>query len=125
MSVFDKPSDNENTSANIPETQKYSENWLSDVARQSWEPELLISGIAIYLTLGIPNWLGVIFEYYDFHWKTSTEGIASQVSLLIYSGLLAGAYVLIVNFILHFAGRGVVGRHGGSAFSIPGWDSPG
>jgi hypothetical protein len=40
------------------EDEKQGKGWLKRVAEQSWEPELLISGLAIFATLQLPD----IFE---------------------------------------------------------------
>ncbi len=88
-----------------PEEGKKAENWIQEVASQSWEPELLISGVAIYLTLGLPDFLSYAFDYYVYHIVSEADGIEYSFVNLIYGVLYAVSYGLILTFVVHFALR--------------------
>lgn len=79
-------------------------NWLSDIAKQSWEPELLISGVAIYLTSSLPSFVQGWYTYYVYN--HSFDIFALEVlSALLYALADGASYILIATFIIHFAAR--------------------
>lgn len=87
------------------ENDKQAENWLKNVASQSYEPELLISGAAIYLTSNLPNLIEWVFDYYHQHLLSDSDSVDSILPILIYGFLKSNAYILIFTFLFHFVMR--------------------
>jgi hypothetical protein len=85
-------------------TEKHR-NWLQRVQEQSWEPEILISGIVLFALLQIPPLIKDVNVYLDVN------------SILIFSNgnvddtlaslLLAATYWLIIGFSTHLIGRSI------------------
>lgn len=91
-----KPEENE---------RKESRSWIDYVTEQSWEPELLISGLAIYATLQMPDLLRAMYRYYQYNLQSGSGILDEALPLLIYSVFTAVAYMLTVAFITHFVIR--------------------
>lgn len=79
--------------------------WLKRVSEQSWEPELLISGLAIYATLQLPDIFLKGLNYFRFNIQTGSSFLEEGLPEMIYSVFLAAAYLLTFTFILHFVVR--------------------
>lgn len=78
-------------------------NWLKKIQEESWQAELLISGIAIYGIIQLPeivhqfsDWLFTYLPFEDAIWG---------FSLLLY--LYIAAAVLLISFMVHFILRAV------------------
>lgn len=85
--------------------QKHSDQWIKEVAEQSWNPELLITGVAIYASTYLPILLDWLFTYYRINLMPDRSFVALSLPLLIYSAGTAMSYVLIFTFIFHFIAR--------------------
>lgn len=90
-----------------PEEDKstHDKNWLKEVALQSWEPELIISGVAIYLSSQLPQLFTDWFSYYSFNISTDSGGTIRMLTRLIYGVFVSSATLLIIAFVVHFAAR--------------------
>jgi hypothetical protein len=87
-----------------PATEE-AQDWLKDLAAKSWEPELIISGAAIYLTSGLPEWIDNAFHFYEINLAFGEE---VGVDMLATLGLLffkCAAYMLTIAFVTHFTLR--------------------
>lgn len=108
-------SESQNEPKNKLEASPDEKAWLKEISRQSWEPELLISGVAIYLTSNLPRLLAWAFEYYEYNFIPDYEGTEYTLTNLIYAVLNSSSIVLIATFILHFCMRafwvGMVGLY--------------
>lgn len=80
-------------------------NWLKRVAEQSWEPELLISGLAIYATSQLPDILKSGLEYYTFNLQSGVGFFDQALPLTIYGSFTTALEFLNFAFILHFVIR--------------------
>lgn len=85
--------------------RKKSEDWIQSVSDQSWEPELLISGLLIYATFLLPDLFFEGLEYYRYHLQTGTGTFDRMIPVLIYGILATIAYLLNIAFIIHFVTR--------------------
>jgi hypothetical protein len=95
----------DNQPSNENEVGKDSADWLKDVAGKSYEPELLISGAAIYLASGLPGAIEWIFDSYIHHGLADVDSLTASLPALIYAFLKSNAYILIFTFIFHFVLR--------------------
>ncbi len=88
-------------------------SWIQRVAEQSWEPELLISGLAIYATIQLPDYLGKGFQYFQYNLQSGTGFVDEFLPITIFSAFMAAITFLNYAFILHFVVRafwvGVIG----------------
>lgn len=82
-----------------------SKSWLQYITEQSWEPELLISGLAIYATLKMPGLFSEAYNYYQYNLQAGTGIFDEMLPLLIYCVFTTIAYVLAASFIMHFIVR--------------------
>lgn len=99
----------------MEDTPKSSENksnkggekphWMGEVARQSWEPELLISGAAAFASLSLPNLIASGYAAYASNLMTGTGTIDRMFPLLIFGVFASAAQILIVTLITHFTMR--------------------
>jgi hypothetical protein len=80
-------------------------SWLKYVSEQSWEPELLISGLAIYASLNLPGVFTYAYEYYKFNLQTGSGIFDDVLPLLVYGMLITSSYILAAAFITHFVIR--------------------
>lgn len=77
-------------------------SWLQLVTEQSWEPELLISGLAIYSTLQLPGLLHEAYAYYRFNLQAGTGVLDETLPLIIFSLFTTVTYLLCIFFVTHF-----------------------
>lgn len=87
------------------ENEKQAKGWLERVAEQSWEPELLISGLAIFATSQLPEYIMKGWYYYDFNLKVSDSFIDEMIPILITSAVISAIEILYFAFIIHFVIR--------------------
>jgi hypothetical protein len=92
----------DNQPINENEVGKESIDWLKEIAGKSFEPELLISGAAIYLSSGLPASIEWLFENYVHNLVADIEAVTATLPTLIYAFLKSNAYILIYTFIFHF-----------------------
>lgn len=85
--------------------EQENKNWLKEIAQRSWEPELLVSGAAIYLTSSLPTWIDSFYNYYVVDVLADRSSASANLPILSISFLNLIAYVLLVAFITHFAMR--------------------
>ena len=87
------------------EEKGHDRSWLQRVAEQSWEPELLISGLAIYATIQIPEYIENFYQYYRFNLQLGTGFIDELMPMLVVGVMLTALKVLSFAFIFHFIVR--------------------
>ncbi len=80
----------------------YDTEWVKEIARQSWEPELIISGVAIYLSISIHQGLDYLLETYLFDLSLTSPRDGVGLPLLIYSVFKSISMILALTFIVHF-----------------------
>lgn len=80
------------------EQSSQKEGWLKDLARQSWEPELLLSGIAIFAIMKFPD---AFWHFRDIiEYNLSADSI--EVIELIEGYIWLAWIILLFNFVVHF-----------------------
>jgi hypothetical protein len=84
------------------ETEKKQPDWVEDLGRRSYELEMLISGVGIYLTAELPNWIEWAYDYYFHNFLLNIDSVAIAFPLLIYAFLKTVAYLLSFTLIFHF-----------------------
>ncbi|MEO1436782.1 MAG: hypothetical protein AAFV80_14685, partial [Bacteroidota bacterium] len=91
------------------EVQKHDEpvqndprpDWLKNLAIESWQPEMVISGAIIVASTYIPS---LVVDLYVMLAMTGNRFVQIMITLMqIY--LLIGAFSIIINFIAHFVLR--------------------
>ncbi len=87
------------------EEKSHDRSWLQRVAEQSWEPELLISGLAIYATIQIPAYIREFYQYYRYNLQLDTGFIDELMPMLVVGVILTALKVLSFAFIFHFIVR--------------------
>ncbi|NJB85308.1 uncharacterized membrane protein YuzA (DUF378 family) [Lewinella marina] len=85
----------------IATTTKEKPKWLRKLERESWQPELIISGAAIFGSLQLPDLITQMEHYFLLHYDRDTLFICYIAS--IYWRILANG--LILTFIFHFIVR--------------------
>lgn len=80
------------------EKTKKKPKWLRALEAESWQAELLISGIAIYGSLQLPNLLNKGIDYAILHFP---DAVLDPIYFVFWYLIIVSA-VLIINFILHF-----------------------
>ena len=85
-------------------TEKHR-NWLQRVQEQSWEPEILISGIVLFALIQIPPYIKEANEYLDLYsgWIFSNGNVDESLAAI----LLTANYWLILGFSIHLIGRSI------------------
>ena len=83
----------------------HTKNWLQRVAEQSWEPELLISGVAIYATIQLPAFVREFYQYYRYNLQLDTGFIDELMPIIVVGVALTALKVLSFAFIFHFVVR--------------------
>lgn len=76
-------------------------DWLITLERESWQPELLISGLAIFAAMQFPALIQDFQLYIAFNFE---KGVFLYLSILA-SYLEISSYAIAVNFSIHFALR--------------------
>lgn len=84
------------------ENERQGNGWLERVAEQSWEPELLISGLAIYATVQLPDVFESALYYYQYNLQTSDGFIDLGLPSVIIASSVTAIKLLNYAFILHF-----------------------
>ncbi len=85
----------------MSEKRQKTKKWLRKLQRESWQAELLVSGIAIFGALQLP---GLVTDFLDWALLHLSDKFVFFV-MLIYIYLKISAFILIVTFILHFSLR--------------------
>jgi hypothetical protein len=90
----------------MSEEDHYSNlRWLKRIQEQSWEPEILISGIVLFALFQMPPVIRDFFDYLDnFSYSVFSTGSADETLSAI---LLAANYWLIAGFTAHLVLRSV------------------
>lgn len=94
---------------NNPNTEKNSKDspksWIAEVAKHSWEPELLIAGAAIYASSKLPGFIHSSYETYTTEYMIGATQIDAIIPALIYGVFMTISQLLVVTFALHFVIR--------------------
>lgn len=85
--------------SNAPQTPE----WLKKLEEESWQAELIISGLAIYGTLQLPELVEWLMDWC----LASLDSSYFKLFYLFFTYLGFGAYMLIFIFIAHFVLRAV------------------
>ncbi|MCZ4409652.1 hypothetical protein O3Q51_12590 [Cryomorphaceae bacterium 1068] len=80
-------------------------NWLQRVQEQSWEPEILISGIVLFALFQIPPYIEQANAYLNVNSGQLFSG--GNVDETLAAILLAANYWLIIGFSIHLIGRSI------------------
>lgn len=75
--------------------------WLRRLEEESWQAELIISGLALYGSLQLPEFIYVIIDFLILHLPTTQY----MTGYAITYGLLLGVSILSGFFIIHFVLR--------------------
>lgn len=78
---------------------------LRELTSQSWNMELAISGVAMFAILQLPELLDVLFDNFQYNFKTQTEGMQGLLPSLAYSMIRATGNVLFLAFLINFVMR--------------------
>lgn len=84
------------------ENERQGQGWLDRVAEQSWEPELLISGLAIFATSQLPEVFESALYYYQYNLQTTDGFIDLGLPSVIIASSVTAIKLLNYAFILHF-----------------------
>ncbi len=76
-------------------------DWLTTLERESWQPELLISGLAIFAAMQFPTLIADFQLYVAFNFDKDMFMYAS----ILTSYLSVASYAIAINFSVHFALR--------------------
>jgi hypothetical protein len=82
-----------------------NKTWLEEMSQQSWNPELIISGIAIYATFSMPDVFKKVYNSYFIDYQLDESVGNAVMPMLIYGVLVSLSQVLSVAFIVHFVLR--------------------
>ena len=86
---------------NNPQESKHRK-FLEELNEQSWNPELIISGFALYATLQLPDWIEQLYNQYYFHFQTDSSAGNEYLPILISAVLMSITQILSIAFITHF-----------------------
>lgn len=75
---------------------------LNDLAGQSWNLEMLISGVAIFSTSLLPELIENLLDTYLTDYLASNDLLDILLPMLAYAFAKTTSYVLIVSFVTHF-----------------------
>jgi len=88
------------------------DKWLKKLQRESWELEVLISGISIYLLFQIPGQIDAAIEYVSENIGQNDIMVSIAIMLFLFK---ISSYILILNLVAHLILRGfwigVIGLH--------------
>lgn len=88
-----------------PSQQKQPDHWLARVQEQSWEPEIIISGIVLYALYQIPELIGRLEHFLtNYSWPIFSAGSADEVLISL---LMVANVWLIIGFTVHLFLRSV------------------
>lgn len=73
----------------------------------TWNPELVVSGIAIYATFYLPTGIDYVFNWLLSEWTHPDEFLGVVIPNLVYASLMTGAYLLMAGFSTHLVLRAV------------------
>lgn len=82
----------------LMEPQTTKPTWLQNLETESWQAELIVSGVAIYGTFQLPDLLEGLIDWALYHVPDSL----SYVSFFFFFYLFIGVVALIVLFVTHF-----------------------
>lgn len=87
-----------------PAKQPSKHQWIKDVARQSWEPELFISGAAAFASLSLPELIKSSYDLYA-HNLMGNGFVEQLLPMLIFTVLVSVAQILSITFFVHLTMR--------------------
>ena len=94
--------------------QKQHPNWLRRVQEQSWEPELLISGLILFALFQVPGLIDQLA--FTLELNSSRFLARSSVDEMIGTLLKISVYILIVGFITHILLRSIWVAYAGLSY---------
>jgi len=89
-----------------PKEDLKEKKWLEDISQQSWNPELIISGFAIYATLSLPDLIHQIYNNYATNYQINDLAGNEIIPMLIAGILISICQLLSITFVIHFILRG-------------------
>ncbi|MGB1243558.1 MAG: hypothetical protein ACPG49_13605, partial [Chitinophagales bacterium] len=92
--------ENQEQPIEVPE-KSTKPDWLTTLERESWQPELLISGLAIFASMQFPAIIADFQLYVAFNFDKEVFMYAS----ILTSYLSIASYAIAINFSIHFALR--------------------
>lgn len=93
---------NENKEQSIEAPEKsVRPDWLTTLERESWQPELLISGLAIFAAMQFPTLIADFQLYVAFNFDKEMFMYAT----ILTSYLSIASYAIAINFSIHFVLR--------------------
>ncbi|WP_373395991.1 hypothetical protein V8V91_15465 [Algoriphagus halophilus] len=83
-------------------------SWLENLQRNSWEPEVIISGITLAFLFAFPSQL---FEFAAYLIQDLGTGFLPAILILIYSSTIISVFKIffVVHLILRFVWAGLLG----------------
>lgn len=99
MSMVDQPAE---TPDQLSPLQREK---LRELTAQSWNLELVVSGVIMFAVLQVPDLLDATFAYVQYNMLSQTEGLSGLLPKLATSMMKAGCYVLFIAFLLNFVMR--------------------
>lgn len=87
--------------SNKPKNNKKSSDWLKLLETQSWQAELIISGLIITGLLKFPNWVKNFGQKYLLNSSESSFLFFDFILMM----LLTATFILIIFFVAHFVMR--------------------
>ena len=88
-----------------PSQQKQPDHWLARVQEQSWEPEIIISGIVLFALYQIPELIGRLAHFLTNYSLSIFSGGTADEALI--SLLMVANVWLIIGFTAHLFLRSV------------------
>ena len=99
MSMVDQPAEV------TDQLSSQQEEKLRELTAQSWNLELVVSGVIMFAVLQVPDLLDAAFDYVQYNLLSQTEGFSGLLPKLATSMMKAGCYVLFIAFLLNFVMR--------------------
>jgi hypothetical protein len=88
--------------------------WLTKLQQNSWEPEILLSGIVLYGLFKLPGILDDLLYFIKVNSSSSTTDVDNFISLM-----KVAVYWVITGLILHLISRGIWVGMVGLSFTFP------
>ena len=92
--------------------KKSLDKWLKKLQRESWELEVLISGMSIYLLLQLPDQIDEVIRYTSENIGQNDIMVSIAIMLFLFK---ISSYILLFNLVTHLILRGfwigVIGLH--------------
>ena len=93
--------------------EQQTPEWLRRLEQESWQAELIISGLALYGSFQLPEFIYAVIDFFIRHLSVSQYFTGYMISYLMLLGVSVLSGFFIIHFVLRAYWVGLIGNTNG------------